>query len=41
MERAHVRNFRFNDKDCRSKLCLAIMRYDLTTSILAGDWAKG
>jgi FkbM family methyltransferase len=40
MERARVKNFRFNDKDCRSKLRLAIIRYDLTTSILAGALAK-
>lgn len=40
MELGGVENFRFNDKDCQSTLRLAIIHYDLTTSILAGARAK-
>jgi hypothetical protein len=40
MDLGGVENFRFNDKDCQSTLRLAIIHYDLTTSILAGARAK-
>jgi len=40
MELTGVENFRFNDKDCKSRLRRAIIRYDLTTSIVAGARAK-
>jgi FkbM family methyltransferase len=37
---ARIKNIRFNDKESRSKLQLALIRYDLITSIVAGARTK-
>jgi hypothetical protein len=40
MTETGIETFRFNDKDCRSGLRVAIIRYDMITSIIAGARAK-
>jgi len=40
MTETGIETFRFNDKDCRSRLRLAIIHYDMITSIIAGARAK-